>query len=273
MGERIPLSSTRTLFNALEKHPAFQSLSTTLRWDRFRHPELSETPKHWLNVLGETAVVFTHMRYFSQITEDFIKKEWTKFNKNQRRTLRLGVSLHDVGEAKIDGIGIGDVAVPFKNESHEKLEWEVAEKVIKSLPNISDSLKKELLSAYKKVVTGEDPILHGAFKALEKTEYLMTGLNVFKEVRRLQNMGYQGIFEAKKLVGLVLAKDLPKIIEKYAPQYPFFIGGYLQDEMGTIDAAFASTESFFKKGSVDHSDFERSKGLWKDYKESFFSKR
>lgn len=267
MGERI--SSTTTLFNALEENIAAISLKGIVRWDRFRHPELSETPKHWVDVLGETAIVFSHMRYFSRITEDFIKKEWPKFNKRQRRALRLGISLHDVGEAEIDGLGIGDVPVPLKNESHEKIEREVAKKVINSL-DIPENLKKELNSAYQKVVVGKDPVLHNAFKALEKTEYLMTGLNVFKEARRRKNIGLPGIFEAKRLVGLVLAKDLPKVIEKYAPEYPFFIGEYLLNEMGTIDAALASSESFFEPGTVDHSDFKRSKELWKNYKESFF---
>lgn len=259
LNERI----SEEIFSAIEKSPAGASLRETVRWDRFR--DASESREYWKEILGDTAIVFSHMQLFSRLTYKFLENEFEHFTDHEKEILFLSSTVHDIGEAKIKGDGVGDIADPFKTSAQEKIEWKIARKAINQL-NIDGELKKRLWDSYEKVIIGKDSKLHLAFKALEKYEYFLTAMNVFNNVSERYKQNLPGIVNAKKLVGRVLTADFPKLLENYVPHFPSSIESDIKYVYPLIDEAFSFSTPLNWATEEEALQFESARISWENWK-------
>ncbi|HJY98141.1 MAG TPA: hypothetical protein VJ227_00295 [Patescibacteria group bacterium] len=219
---------------ALGASEAGESLKNTYRWAQFRTTESNED---WIKYLGKTGQVFSHGILFFNYMKWFIAKENGRFTPEETETLLWGVAPHDTGEAKITGsVFVGDKSAQVKTAMDEKKETKVAYRVI-SLLGVPEEMRERLLEGYKKVVEGEDPKLHRAFKALEKSEYVFTAMKVYSNIKKFGNGEVLGL--AAPMIGRVLVIDLAKVIDVYAPEYPNSIGRFFKENHCVIDDMFA----------------------------------
>lgn len=196
-------------------------LAKVERWSRFRS---EESTKEWLQLLGPTAVVLSHQELLVDISRDILGNS---LEAEQLLVVLLAMSVHDIGESVK-----GDIAAPDKTAADDKSEARVALQLIKTLPHA-----EEVASAYSQVVAGENAALHTLFKAIERTEYFLTGIHLFEQLEKRQD-------KPEKLwlmVARILAFDLPKVLE-YAQMFPETIGKYLLARREIIDRMFVRAE-------------------------------
>ncbi|QQG41559.1 MAG: hypothetical protein HYV90_05395 [Candidatus Woesebacteria bacterium] len=240
---------------ALAKTEAGRSLKEILRWSEYR---TGESEQEWISKIGITGQDFLHTTtLMPQIGEVFLRLEGDRFSSSEQETFRYGLISHDFGEAKINGKGIGDISASIKNAKDEKIESGIARKVIASL-DLPKETKDKLLNGYHEVVEGGNPKLYDAFKALERTEYVITAMKAFVNCRRLEIQGKPGIKEEKAMIGRVLVINLTKVLNEHVPNYPNSIGRLFSNNRELIDQMFDfSTEWLVSNNSwrgkdVDH---------------------
>lgn len=245
--------------DALASSEAGASLKETFRWTtQFRTTETDET---WINVFGATGQVFSHSVLFYHLSQYFLEKEKGRFTEEQEEIFLYGVGPHDTGEAKINGKGVGDVSAILKTQSDEKKESQMAKKVIAGL-KLPEELRIKLLHGYNQVINGKDPDLHQFFKAIEKSEYVITAMKVYQNNRRLESQGRPRLdpYMEKALVGRVLVIDLAKVLDVYAPVYPNSIGAFFRNSEALIDTMlefsmpFLSENKFWMGKDVNHQE-------------------
>lgn len=226
------LENLQEVRNKIRNSPVGEKLSTIERWSGFRS---SETTDKWVLLLGPTAVVLSHQEYFT----DFVLKWAEELDPDTRETLVLAASIHDLGEAIS-----GDISAYLKtpdDENNEHLHAIATLKEIEFAQNTMNTLEK----AYKLVVLGENQALNFIFKALERTEYLDTGIHLF-----LKLQGGEQMDKGYYMIARILAFDLPKIL-KYALKLPNIIGEYLHQNSELISEMFviarASVEDDFQQ--------------------------
>lgn len=259
---------------ALKNSEAGTSLLNTYRWEsHFRTNESNET---WRDVFGATGQVFTHSVLFYHLSEWFLQKEKGRFTPEKEELFLYGTGPHDTGEAKLNGRGVGDISAQVKTEEDEKQESKMAKRVIKSL-KIPEAMKEKLKYGYDQVVNGKNAELHQAFKALEKTEYVLTAMKVFQNNRKLETQGRNRLDPEmeKALVGRVLVFDLAKVLTVYAPAYPKSIGETIKCAVPLIDTMFEfsldwlNSNSEWKGKEVDHKKLaDEFKIKWEAFKAS-----
>lgn len=220
--------------SAISQSEAGESLKSTYRWSQFRTN--NESNELWRQLFGATGVVFSHGEMFYHLMEWMIKKEGN-FTNREAATLLYGTSVHDIGEAIIKGKGIGDKAAFYKTRSDEKKEIKIARIAIASL-KLPKRLKTNLLKGYEQTVVGENPKLHFAFKALEKTEYVFTVMKVYQNNKKLKDKGLPQMTHLEPMIGRVLIFDLAKVLDLYAPKFPNSIGAALHSAEPLIDEMF-----------------------------------
>lgn len=256
------------VMGALENSPAGVSLSSTYRWKFFRS---SESDTDWRDILGATAIDFSHGVLMFRIGDDFLQRERNRFTQEQKDTLLYGLLVHDFGEAIIGGEGVGDVSTQVKTKSDYVEEVDMAWKVIYSL-DIDHELAVDLIYSYQQVVMGGDPKLHHAFKALERLEYVMTALKTYQNCRRRETRGETGVELEQAMVGRVLLFDLAKVIDIYAGEYPDTIGLYLHNMEPMIDEAYAYCKPWLMnngwRDTASHAELcARFEKKWQAYKD------
>lgn len=254
---------------ALRASEAGRSLQETYRWSQFRD---KESNRKWKELFGATGQVLTHSELFYHLMEWMVRREGQRFSPEKAETLLLGVAVHDIGEAKINGKGIGDVSAFAKTKSHEKKEVAIAYKALATL-DIPEDLRMELADGYKKVVEGEDQELHFAFKALEKSEYVITAMKVYQNSIHLRSQGRRGLKHLEPMVGRVLIFDLAKALDVYIPHFPDSLGYLFRKSAPLIDEMYSYSKPWLLKNSewkgktYDHSvicrDFEQK---WNSFK-------
>lgn len=232
----MPAEFYPQFIQALAKSEAGSSLKTTYRWTE--HFRTDETDKEWRQIFGATGQVFTHGRLFYALMEKMAEREKDRFSPEKKETLLYGTAPHDVGEAKINGVGLGDISAQDKTSTHEKEEVRIAKRVINSL-DLPENLKSGLLNGYKEVIEGHDPELNFAFKALEKSEYVLTAIKVYQNCKKLKSEGKPALKLEEALVGRVLVKDLAKVLDVYAPKFLDSIGFIFKKGAPLIDEMFA----------------------------------
>jgi hypothetical protein len=257
---------------ALRESEAGQSLMQTYRWSQFRD---KESNGKWKELFGATGQVLTHSELFYHLMEWMVRREGDRFTPEKAETLLIGVAVHDIGEAKINGKGIGDISAFAKTKIHEKKEVAIAYKALETL-QISESLRDELADGYKKVVEGEDPELHFAFKALEKSEYVITAMKVYQNSMRLRSTGRRGLKYLEPMVGRVLIFDLSKALDVYVPHFPGSLGYLFKKSAPLIDEMYSYSKPWLLKNSewkgkiYDHAaicrDFEQK---WNSFKSHY----
>src|SRR5690348_3387991 len=102
--------------NAIQKIDLYFSseIAANLRYDRFR---VRETPQEWINLLGLDVAGTTHPKTTAIITDAFIQhnaKAGFTLSEKDEILLRTAPWVHDWGEARIDGGGVGDISFDQK---------------------------------------------------------------------------------------------------------------------------------------------------------------
>lgn len=270
MSRETLVVNAELLATALRQTKAGESLAGIYRWSSFRS---SETDADWRELLGATAIDIEHGELMYELGSIFLEQEKGRFTPEQEELFLYGFLVHDFGEAIIDENGIGDVSAQIKTTEHEKIENGIARAVIDSLP-VDPTLKDKLLLSYQQVVEGGDPELHKAFKALEKTEYVMTALIAYQNCRSREEQGKSGILLEKPMVGRVLVIDLSKVLNVFAPEYPSSIGRYVRSMEPVIEEAYQYTESWLRQNSwrnltADHNELcDQFEAKWEAFKDS-----
>lgn len=268
----MQLERYQEIKDALRNSEAGASLAQTYRWGQFRN---GESNNKWVDAIGMSAQVFTHGDLFFHLGETFLRYEDGRFTREEQQTFLMGIAVHDIGEAKINGRGVGDVSAQVKTAKDEKREVKMAYKAIDSL-ELPDDLKEKLLDSYKKVVEGGDPKLNFAFKALEKIEYIITAMKVYENGKIMRSHGKRRIKYEDALIGRVLAIDLGgKGLDMYIPQFPNSLGRMFKQQSALIDEMFAATLPWMNSNDswsdkpVDHKGLaEAFRVKWENFKKS-----
>jgi hypothetical protein len=261
MKERVNKYPVGEIFSAVKRHPAGDSLKNTERYSGFR---ADESTRVWREILGASANSLEHSELFTRLTVLFIRDEGDKFTQGEKRMLILGASVHDFGEAILDGEGVGDIVWNSKTDETEKEEAEMAHRVISEL-EITDDLKDELHIAYQEVVEGENTKLHSAFKALEKAEYFMTGMKVFQTSRKREEKGRPLMENEKDIVGKIIVNNINNNLYIYEGEYPNSIGKYMERMIPVVDKAYAFTKSHVKTIDDYEGKIERFEEIWENF--------
>lgn len=216
------------------------------RWAKFR---TTETTEKWLELLGPTAVLLSHQEHLVEITyrllTDLIPPE-------ELTILLLAQAVHDLGE-----LTKGDIPAPIKTEKQEKVEHAAALKLIKQVSEC-----EEIAHCYHEVVMGENAAAHSLFKAIEKSEYVMTAMHVFEKIRYENHTKHDNLW---LLVVRVIALDLPKALD-YAVSFPDSIGTYFLEQAGVIDRMFV--ESSWRVTEDFATQFTTSEDKWGAWKKT-----
>lgn len=266
----VKLESYSEIMAALKASEAGKSLQNTYRWSSFR---MDESDRLWREILGATAQDFSHGQLMYGIARSFLEYEPFRFSPEQQTVFMFGVLSHDWGEAILDGKGVGDVSAQVKTSAIELEESVIARQVIASLM-LPGLLKQRLSDGYSKVVEGRDQKLHHAFKALEKTEYVITATKVYQNCQCLRAQGRSTIQQELPLVGRVLIFDLSKVLDMFIPEYHQSIGTYFHNQECLIDEMLdyslpwlKETKSWLAK-PVDHAGFAESfEKKWNTFKQ------
>lgn len=241
----------RKIFGAVERSEAGPSLIKTARWSGFR---VEESDEEWLRALGPSAFIMSHMIWFYQYHLVLVELE-NGLTSAQKLVLQYGTLIHDIGEAKINGVGIGDVAAHIKTTDHEKQEAEIAMRILNSL-DVEEDVRQNLRLGYSLVIMGNSPLLSHIHKAYEKLEYVSTALNVFRN---------KGIVNEGRMVRRVLVNDLSKVLDQYSDLGS--VNVYLRFMKDVIEGAF-DWSSNYSEGDIDNERFLIARGMWESFIQS-----
>jgi hypothetical protein len=231
------LDPTDSIFTAIEAHQAGEILRNTHRWTKFR---VDEDWTLWRDLVGPNSNVLEHSKAFALLTSEFTNQEQDRFNRRDKRKMVIAACVHDLGEVDIDGNGVGDVPSYLKNGEHETKEALIARHIISEL-DLSDSFKKEMAVAYEGVIVGYIPELHLGFKAFEKTDYVKTAIDVWKESKRREKLGMPILLKRDQFVGQVIIHDLMGVLTRYVDVFPYSVGKYVQSIIPIVDEAYEQT--------------------------------
>lgn len=227
---------------ALTESGAGKSLKKIYRWQQFR---TNESNKKWREALGATGQVLTHLDLFYHLGSHFSNCEDGRFTTDERETFLFGLTLHDIGESTNFDLSVGDIGAYMKTSADEKKEFKIAHIAIDSL-GLPQEVKSKLHDSFRDVIEGKNPKLHNAFKALEKTEYVLTAMKVYQNGKRMRELGKKPLRHEAPLVGRVLVYDLAKVLDVYAPAYPASIGMLFSRTESLIDEMFAYSRSWLE---------------------------
>lgn len=244
MLQNIPVNE---IFTALRKTPAGRSLRQSPRFAPYRHS--SESLILWRRILGPSGITYYHMKHVYSILGKFLKVDISArqdiFSSQDIRWLLLGAACHDFGEAILEGEdSVGDIVFFLKNKNHVEKEFIIFQKVLQSL-SISDSLKKDLTLAYQEVVMNDSSHLFRYFQSLERTEYLMTALTVFRNYQQ-----FKRLTNSKLLVGNVLAVHIDKVTQ-FASQHAA-IDKFLKKNSHHITQAYKTVSDDYRNYALDN---------------------
>lgn len=268
----IKLAEYSEVMMALSESEAGESLKNTHRWSGFR---TDETNEEWRAMLGATEQDYSHGILNYQIARIFVELEGSRFTDEQKETFLWGALCHDWGEAILNGEGVGDVSSQLKTSDDERGESVIFRRVIESL-DLPDETKAKLLNGYEQVVEGGDSDLQLAFKALEKSEYVMTVIKVFQNSQKLLAGGKTGPALEIPMEARVIVINLATVLDKYAYKYPESIGRYFYNMSETVDEMFESclpwlmTTTEWDGKVVDHADLANELWTkWNTFKQAF----
>lgn len=218
-----------------------ESLAKIERWSPFRQ---GETTEEWCRLLGPTATVDTHQEYIVDLAE-FLLADTKLISPEEKETFLLASLVHDLGE-----MAISDIPSPLKTDQDQRHEWQHALVFLSSL-----TFSKEATDAYRQVVMGENMVLHQLFKAIEKSEYFITAMNLFEQVTR-HRLQKENLWQ---LIAKVLAYDSPGVLQ-HAQQYPTTLGKYFLQRQLQVQLMFQEARSHVQPPDLEA--FTRSQALW-----------
>ncbi len=222
----IPYASILPIFKEHKRE-----LRTNIRYKPYRKNEAS---REFLRILGPDIGFASHPGVTYNLARRFIAQQNYIFDPNQRVSqseetrLCTAAIVHDLGELKIDGFGVGDVTFEAHGANHEEMEQAVFALVTESI--VSETDRDFIRSAYQEIALNRNTKLGRMFNAVERIGYLNTAIRAFN--------GYKGkrIANWKGLVGNVLSNQTEALLV-YATEYPY-VQKILQANSSFITQAF-----------------------------------
>lgn len=206
---QLPTIPVAEIYKALIHTPAGRSLRATLRYEPFRHQ--SEEKKHWLKILGPSAVTYSHMKHVYKLTKKSLQHELRMnpklFSRVEQEMLLLASVCHDFGEAILDEKSVGDVPATKKRAQDEKIEQRVFKQVLSSL-KLNPRLKVKLWKSYFEVCHKKNSPLFKFFHLVEHIDYMDTGLTAYKNLAN----GKSKLKRGKHLIGQILTFSIPLLV-------------------------------------------------------------
>ena len=162
----------------------------------------------WINILGNTAVGYTHIAWIAKLSEEIGTEAWKPTTEHRTTLLAMLVLtawLHDLGETPVPPRGltpVGDVPRPLKTPERDNMEEAIAHAIIDE--NASDPTAADLFKTISTYCVAQsfDPenlpqempqelakILvsaHDIFAAIERFEYVLTGIHVWNRFKKTQ---------------------------------------------------------------------------------------
>jgi len=215
--------------------------------------------------LGASSNVLSHSIFFYRLGVSFLEQEKERYSPEEQRKFLLGLIVHDFGEGELDGNQVGDIPWFLKTRNDEEKEQVIAQEAISRL-GVEDGLRDELKTAYEEVVTGQNPKLHRAFIALEKTEYVITALKLYQRSKKREERGLLVLENRNILVGKVIVNNLRTVIEEYAPLYPNSIGAFCRRMIPVIEEAFGATRASIGQDEEYADKIPKFESTWEDFK-------
>ncbi len=211
-------------------HVHHTQLSELLRYDRYRVLD-EESPELWVSMLGPDVLSLTHPAVTAAIClrfADYNERNGIRLTQEEQIIFFTTPWIHDWGELKVDGFGVGDVSYSLRTDADEKIEAQVFHMVAST---IGDMQARALFTeAYDTVAMDRTTKLGRMFNAVEQIGYLATA------IRTYEGQSNQRIRNWSALCGNVLAHQIEKLL-LYAQEYPY-VGKVLQDHASVIDAMF-----------------------------------
>lgn len=199
--ELIPLQGISEAY-----HPHIDQLSRSVRYWAYQGDMDDRT---FIRLMGPDVVFLTHPQETARIAKKFIdysRSQGEDISQEETSLLLTACWIHDLGELKIDGAGVGDVC------SHKKGDDDVrAEKLIflKVIEQVSDPQQKEfMIKAYDEVVMNTQSKLGKIFNTIERIGYLETTLRAFKGINDERIHYWLG------LSGVTLSHQIEVLIER-----------------------------------------------------------
>ncbi len=205
-------------------------LRSTPRYERYMALENLE---EWFFLLGSDVCLLTHGDATAKIARKFIAynyKHGVKLSKIEISSLMLAARIHDWGEIKIAGKGVGDITFEDKTDEDETAEASFFDKIISAIDD--QQIRKEFYVTYQEVVLRQNPKLSEIFNAIERLGYLETAITSYKGKSGVRISNWKG------LAGNVLANPMEKLLE-YSQKYPY-VGYFMMREKKTIEKMFAA---------------------------------
>jgi 5'-deoxynucleotidase YfbR-like HD superfamily hydrolase len=193
---------TKDILDAIEHINTLyvEQLTSEVRYERFMD---GETKEQWVHLLGPDVLFATHPLVAREIVDEYLSHD-TTLSEQERTDLQITALIHDWGELKINGDGIGDVSYSHKTAAHEREETRMFYRVTDAVEN--EFVRDYFRTLYETIVLDRTTQLGAIFNATERIGYLRTALRAYH--------GYEGahITNWKGLTGNVLSNQIVKLI-------------------------------------------------------------
>ena len=207
---QLPTIPVSEIYKALIHTTAGKSLRANIRYNPFRHE--TEAKKHWREMLGPSAITYSHMKHVYKLTKKALQNELKispkKFSRVEQESVLLAALCHDFGEAILDEKSVGDIPAPKKKAQHDIIEQHVFKQVLSSL-KLNPKLKAKMWKSYYEVCHNKNSPLYKFFHIVEHIDYMDTGLRVYKNLVGGKNALKRG----HHLIGQILTFSVPILVE------------------------------------------------------------
>jgi 5'-deoxynucleotidase YfbR-like HD superfamily hydrolase len=182
-----------------------EQLHDNVRYERYMDGESNE---EWVELLGSDVLFATHPYATLAIVNRIIEQE--NISNTDAVKLRTAALIHDWGELKIDGKGIGDISYSHKTSEHEEVEHDIFKQVTAHIPT---DIQRHFLGIYAGIIHNRESMLGKIFNAAERIGYLKTALRAYNGVDGQRIKNWRG------LVGNVFSYQIEPLIA-FAENYP-----------------------------------------------------
>jgi hypothetical protein len=208
--------------------PYAEAFHAEPRYDRFRDP--SEGVEEYIHLLGADVDSLTHPIVTLEIVDSFLHTQRTNggsVSAEEELLLKAAAVCHDLGEVRLETMGVGDISFDQKNPQHEDVELQVFELLVRGMPEYQQEVFDK---AYAQVVQDRISNLGKMFNACERVGYVKTAIRAFQGVDGRQMKNWKG------LVGNVLMNQTEALLG-YAHKYTY-VREFLETNVKVIGMMF-----------------------------------
>lgn len=265
--QELPIPVIRHPNEAREAFPSIETVETAfsdqlqgnVRYERYKN---GETLGEWVELLGPDVLFLTHPGEAARHTYGVVatQEAYGRPIGPKLKTMLYTVPwLHDWGELKVEGQGVGDVSYDKKTDGTDQAEADIFGAVTSFIPNPND--RDIFRSIYSGIVRDPNSPLGKMFRAAESVGYIETAIRAYLgNGKRISN--WQG------LCGNVL-QNMTIPLLALRQQHPY-VDIFMSEHERIIDGMFNDTEGqpipFDSEGSLSYNPDRYNNALtaWKN---------